>query len=71
MENPMEKESTLGQMGRCMKVSGSTGLKRARGFGKEYLATLTLENGDSQKQLAMACINGRMETSTKESGSTA
>ena len=54
-----------------MKVSGSTGLKRAREFGKEYLATLTLENGDSQKQLAMACINGRMETSTKESGSTA
>jgi hypothetical protein len=45
------------------------GLKKAKGFGKEFTATRTLVNGFSLKQMVMESTNGKTEIDTKESGS--
>ena len=40
-------------------------------YGEEYSAIHTSGNGRTQKQMVMACINGKMEIVTKENGETA
>jgi hypothetical protein len=39
--------------------------------GREYSVTLTLENGNKVKLMAMVFINGKMETDSKVNGTIA
>ena len=70
MVSHTEKESIPGQMVKSTKESGLQDSKKDKASGKVYSVILTLESGDSLKQLAMEFISGKMEISTKENGGT-
>lgn len=63
-----EKEFITGTLEKCMMESGNMELKKEMVFGKELMAILILENGRTQKPMAMECILGRMGTGMKENG---
>jgi len=59
-----------GLMGRFTKASGLMALKKAKEFGKAFLETLILVNGNKAKQTAMEFISGRTVIDTRVSGAT-
>lgn len=69
--NRMEKAFTLGQMEKFMRENGMPVSKRGKEFGKVFLATLILENGNRARQMVMGFINGKMGIDTKENGTIA
>jgi hypothetical protein len=68
MERLMVKEYILGLMVRFMMENGKMESKKVTGFGKEYLAILTLASGRIVKLMDMEFINGKMGISMKASG---
>lgn len=66
---PMEKVCIHGIMEKSMMESGIVVSNMVMAFGKVFMVTLILENGDTQKQRGMECIIGRMEIDMKVSGS--
>lgn len=61
---------TAGLMGKFTKVSGLMALKKAKEYGKAFLETPILANGNRVKQTATEFISGRTEIDTKVSGVT-
>ena len=68
-EKPMAKVCIIGPTEKSMMASGKTVSRMGTACGEEYLVTLILDNGKTQRQMDMAYINGRMETDTKAPGS--
>lgn len=63
-----EKGFITGTLEKSMMESGNMESKKEMASGKELMAILILENGRTQKLMAMECILGRMETGMKENG---
>lgn len=70
MGKHMARESTNGQMEKCMMENGGMESKKAMEFGKEYSEIATSVSGRILKLMAMVFISGRMETDMRESGKT-
>jgi hypothetical protein len=68
MEKLMVKEFILGRMGKSMMENGEMELKKATGYGREYLEILILVNGRTLRQKAMEFISGKMGIDMKENG---
>lgn len=69
--NRMAKEFIAGQTVKSTKENGWEGLKMDKVSGREYSVTLTLENGNKVKLMAMVFINGKMEIDSKANGTIA
>jgi hypothetical protein len=67
--NRMAEEFMCGSMAKFMRASGGMGLRKARVFGKEFMATPTLASGYSLKPTGMESTSGRTVIDTKVSGS--
>jgi hypothetical protein len=67
----MGRVCTSGPMGRYTMASGVEVSRKATVFGAVYSETLTLASGRTRRLMAMACISGKMEIDTRESGETA
>mgnify|MGYP003349511015 CR=1 FL=1 len=66
--NLMVKAFTHGSMGRYMKVSGKTGSKKGREFGREFSEIHISGSGHKARLMVTACISGKTATDTKENG---
>lgn len=67
----MGKESTTGALEKSMMVNGNMELKKETVFGRELMAIPILENGKTQKHMAMEFIHGKMGIGMKVNGTTA
>jgi hypothetical protein len=64
----MDKESTLGPMGKSLMASGTKDLSMAMASGKGSKMTPTLESGANPKLMDSGSIHGLMVTNTRVNG---